>query len=156
MKKLIALALTAGLVAGAMAMPADAAKKKKKKVVKVTREATGTYQAPTPIAAGLCGQADAVGCVTIPAALGEKYVTAKVTDSHGQPVAVAVKADLDGNGNTEVLYGTFCGETTEPILIDEGATVTFWVGISPDTAALGCAPGTGTQGTVTATFSNLP
>ena len=153
MRKSVVTLLVLGLLFGSLVGAADA--KKKKKVTKVTREVQGTYQAPAG-AAGLCGQTDAVGCVAIVSGATEKYVTAKVTDAHGQPVAVAVKADLDDNGSTETLYGTFCGETTEPIAIQPGAEIIFWVGITPDTATIGCAPGEATTGTVDTVFSNMP
>jgi hypothetical protein len=81
-------------------------------------------------------------------------VTAKVTDSNGLPVPVAVKADLDGDNTTETLYGTFCGETEEPIEVDPGVEVTFWVGITADNAGMGCPPPT--TGSVDVVFSNLP
>ena len=157
MKKTFVMLLVLGLIAGMMSAPVDAKKKKKKKkkVVKIERVAQGTYIAPAT-AAGNCTQTDGVGCMTIQAGATESYLTAKITDTHGQPVAVAIKADLDGDMQSETLYGTFCGETAEPIKIDPGAEIIFWIGITPDTAALGCAPGEATQGTLDVTFSNLP
>jgi hypothetical protein len=155
MKRSLVLLLVLGLVAGMMAGPVEAKKKKKKKVIKITREAQGTYLAPAS-AAGNCTQTDGVGCMTIASGATENYLTAKITDAHGQPVAVAIKADLNGDAQSETLYGTFCGETAEPIKIDPGAEIIFWIGITPDTAAMGCAPGEATQGTLDVTFSNLP
>lgn len=149
MKRLIVLVMILGMVVGSLAS-AEAAKKKKK----VTREAQATYTSTGVVAAGNCTQMDAVNCPRIPSGLGEKYLTAKVTDASGQAVPVAVKADLDGDNSTEKLYGVFCGETTEPIKIDPGVEITFWVGVTRDTAALGCAGAT--QGTVDAVFSNMP
>ena len=155
MKKVIAIALSVGLLAGAYAMPADA-KKKKKKVVKVTREVQGTYAAPATVV-GNCTQTDGVGCMTIPAGSEEKFLTAKVTDSSGQPVLVSVDADLDGDMQSETNYGFFCGETTEPIAIDPGAQIIFWVSAVTDAPARAdCPPGQGTSGTLDVTFSNLP
>ena len=155
MKKVLSVALVIGLLAGAYAMPADA-KKKKKKVVKVTREVQGTYAAPATVV-GNCTQTDGIGCMTIPSGSEERFLTAKVTDSSGQPVLVSVDADLDGDAQSETNYGTFCGETTEPIEIDPGAQIIFWVSAVTDAAdRAGCPPGQGTSGTLDVTFSNLP
>ena len=159
MKKTITVVLTIGLVAASLAMPAEAAKKKKKKAakpVKVERQAQGTYQAPATVV-GNCTQTDGIGCMTIATGSGETFITAaKITDSTGQPVVVSVAADLDGDIQTETQYGTFCGELTEPLQIDPGASIVFWVGRAVDAATTGCAPGVGTSGTLDVTFSNMP
>ena len=155
MRKAITVLLVLGLLAGALAMPAEAKKKKKKKVTKVTREAQGTYIAPATVV-GNCTQTDGVGCMTIQSGATEQYLTATATDAHGQPVSIAVDADLDGDGTTETSYGSFCGTTAEAIQFDPGAAIVFWVG-RPDVAVVdGCAPGIATQGTLDVTFSNMP
>lgn len=158
MKKILILMMVVGLMVGATT--ADAAQKKKKKKraepQKVEREATGTYTSTAVIGAGLCAQEDAVNCVRIPAGPEEIYVKAVVKDNTGQTVPVAVKADLDGDNRTEKLYGTFCGETEEPIQIDPGVEITFWVGHSRDTATDGRACAPPTQGSIVVTFSNMP
>ncbi len=143
-----------GLIFG-MVATAEAGKKKKKKVVKIEREAQGTYAAPATLV-GNCTQTDGVGCMTIAAGPEELFLTAKVTDAHGQPVSISVEADLDGDSTTETTYGSFCGETTEPIQIDPGASVIFWVGRADVAVVDGCAPGTATQGTLDVVFSNMP
>ena len=157
MKKTIAVALALGLLVGALVAPAEAGKKKKKrkKPVRVERQVQGTYAAPATVV-GNCTQTDGIGCMTITNGPGEKYLTASVTDEHGQPVAISVAADLDGDIQTETTYGAFCGETEEPIEVDEGVDLVFWVGRAADAIALACAPGIGTQGTLDVTFSNLP
>ena len=154
MKRSITVLLVLGLIFSAFAVvPAQA--KKKKKPVKVERTAQGTYAAPATLV-GNCTQTDGVGCMTIASGTNESYITAKVTDQHGQPVSIAVDADLDGDGTTETNYGSFCGETTEPIQIDAGAAIVFWVGRADVAAVDGCAPGIATQGTLDVTFSNMP
>lgn len=155
MKRILVLVMVLGLVVGST-VTADAAKKKKKnkKPQKVERQATGTYQSTGVVAVGTCAQNDAINCVRIPAAATEQFVSAVVKDDTGQAVPVAVKADLDGDNRTETLYGVFCGETEEPIQIDPGIEVTFWVGITSDNAALACPPPT--SGSIDVTFSNLP
>ena len=152
MKRAIAAAMVLGMLVATVST-AEAGKKKKKPA-KVTREAQATYTSTVVVAAGNCTQTDAINCPRIASGSNESYITAKVTDATGQPVPVAVKADKDGDRSTETLYGVFCGETAEPIQIDPGVEVTFWIGKSPDTAALPC--GAASQGTVDVTFSNLP
>ncbi len=152
MKKTLSLLLTLGLLVGlvAMAPSADAAKKKAKK-----RKAQGTYAAPATVV-GNCTQTDGIGCMTIQSGPGEKYITATATDAHGLPVSISVDADLDGDMSTETNYGSFCGETEEPIQIEPGVALVFWVGRA-DVALLDqCAPGIATQGTLDVTFSNMP
>lgn len=153
MKRVFTILVIFGLLVGAMGMPAEAKKKRKPK--KVERKAEGTYAAPATVV-GNCTQTDGIGCMTIPSGPKEQYVTGKVTDEHGQPVVISVEADLDGDSTTETDYGVFCGETEEPIKIDPGAEIIFWVGRADVAALNGCAPGIGTQGTLEVTFSNLP
>jgi hypothetical protein len=155
-RKLLALMMVASLVF-AMVATAEAGKKKKKpkKPAKTEREAQGTYAAPATLV-GNCTQTDGVGCMTIATGPSESFLTAKVTDAHGQPVSISVDADLDGDMTTETNYGSFCGATEEPIQIDPGASIVFWVGRADVAAADGCAPGVATQGTLDVVFSNLP
>lgn len=156
MKRSVIVVLVLGLIAGGMlAAPAEAKKRKKKRVVKVERVAQGNYIAPATIV-GNCTQADGIGCMTIAAGSNERYLTAKVTDQHGQPVAISIEADLDGDMQTETSYGAFCGETTEPITIEPGVSLVFWVGRPDIVATTACAPGFASQGTLDVTFSNLP
>lgn len=154
MRKAIAVALALGLLGGALIAPAEAGKKKRKPK-KVEREAQGTYAAPATVV-GNCTQTDGIGCIGILSGPGEKYITATVTDTHGQPVAVTVDGQTDEDINTDVTYGSFCGETAEPIKIDPGVQLVFWIGRADDAAAQACAPGIGTQGTLDVVFSNLP
>lgn len=156
MKKILVLFMILGLVVGSITT-AEAGKKKKKrkKPKRVEREAQGTYAAPATLV-GNCTQQDGIGCMTIQAGPKEKFVTAKVTDDHGQPVAIRVSADLDGDSSTETTYGDFCGETEEPIKVDPGTALVFWVGRADVAIPMGCAPGIATQGTLDVVFSNLP
>lgn len=156
MKKSIAFLLVLGLVASFAGTPAFAGKKKKPK--RIEREAQGNYVAPATVV-GNCTQTDGVGCMTIATGGTEEYLTASVTDGTGQPVFVTVQADLDGDARSETFYGSFCGETTEPIKFDRGAALIFWVGPAsriPDRVSSGCVPGQGTEGTLDVTLSNMP
>ena len=153
------LTVVALMVSALVAPDALAGKKKKKKAkkpAKVERKVTGSYAAPATVV-GLCSQDDAVGCVRIPSGPEETYLTsAKVTDSHGQPVVVGVAADLDSSGSTETYYGHFCGELPEPIQIDPGVEITFWIGSPLHQPNAPCPPGFATQGTIDITYANMP
>ena len=154
MKRILVLMMALSLVVGAVA--SAEAGKKKKKPKKVERTVEGTYDGPTLVIAGFCGQSGAIGCVELVAGANESFVTAEVTDAHGQPVFVQIGADTDGNNQDDTSYGSFCGSTDEPLVVDPGATLHFWVGVSPDPSIAGCVPGLATTGKITATFSNLP
>lgn len=149
MKKLVVVALTAGLIAGgALAGPAEAGKKKKPK--KVTREVVfdyvcpcfGLYQFGGLTGTNLGGGPFAVGA--------ESYLTAVAEDASGQAVHVSINQDTDGDGFNDPV-GEFCGETTEPMPINPGLEIRVFVGeAKPD------CPGPAAGGTITFTLSNLP
>lgn len=152
MKRFMVMFLILGLIAGSV-VTAEAKKKKKPK--RVERTVEGSYDLPPLVVAGTCAQSGAIGCVLIATGSEEAFLTAEVTDAHGQPVSVQVSANTDGEIGDDVTFGTFCGETTEPIPFDPGSELHFWVGsLGPELA--GCPPGIATTGTVTVTLSNLP
>jgi hypothetical protein len=135
---------------------AEAKKKKKKKNAKVERKVEGGYDAPALIIAGSCAQTGAIGCVSIVTGPKEKFLKAKINDSHGQPAFVSIGADLDGNNQDDTSYGSFCGETTEAIPVDPNVELHLWVGLQIDPAFAGCVPGAATSGTISVTLSNRP
>lgn len=152
MKRTLAIALALGLLAGAMVVPAEAGKRKPKKV---ERTVEGSYDLPPLVLVGTCAQTGAIGCVSLMSGAKERFVTAKITDAHGQPVGVSISADLDGQFGDDESYGAFCGETEEPIAVPPGTELHFWVGAATDIGP-DCVPGAATNGTISATFSNLP
>jgi hypothetical protein len=141
-----------GLIAGSVAT-AEAKGKKRPARVERTVEATyGPYPAP------VTGCNEALGkfyCLALETRVSEAFLTAKVTDAHGQPVFVEV-VSRQGNG-----YAFFCGETTEPIRVYPGDELHFYVArpltrdlFDPD---LDCpAHRVKTTGTISVTLSNLP
>jgi hypothetical protein len=157
MKKAIVTALVLGLVAGSLALPAEAGKKKKKKkkVTKVERSVTGTYDAPALVIAGACGQDGAIGCVTFATGAEETWITElKITDQHGQPVYAELAQNLDDDNISETDLGTLCGELAEPVQFTAGFEIYVWILTPPRDPT--CVPGQGTSGKVEATLSNLP
>ncbi len=148
MRKLLVAAAVAGLVAGSVAT-AEAGKKKGPK--KVTRTAEASYAAPARFYWAPTG--DNIGGVTFPTGAGESYVSITIEDDAGMDVAAAVGQDPEGDGT--VAATDFCTSTEEPVAIDPGIEVTVFVYAGPCTAPAP-APAFATQGTVVATFSNLP
>ena len=158
MKRAVTILLLIGLVAATFAMPAEAKKKKKKVAApaRVERVVQGAYDAPALIVVGACAQTGAIGCVSIQTGPGETYLKAKINDSHGQPAYVAISADSNGDSQDDTSYGSFCGETAEPIAFDPGVELHLWVGLQADPGFVGCAPGVATNGTISVTLSNMP
>ncbi|MFN2588421.1 MAG: hypothetical protein ABR613_09950 [Actinomycetota bacterium] len=167
MKKAIVVALTAGLLAGALVGPADAGKKKKKPApppapVKVERVVELPYQVPnigvaTPATAGgfcMLSLDNPGTCVNIPLQAGEAYVKIEVKDASGQKsFGFLSQGDTDGDGIGN-LYGDFCGAHPEPI---EMLSQSVPLQISIYNGARGdCVPSIATSGMITATLSNLP
>ena len=151
MRRTLTVALIIGLIAGSLVAPAEAGKRKR------TRKVQGSYDAPTLVVAGSCTQTGAIGCVAIATGATERFLRARVTDQHGQPVYVSVQANLEGGDNQDdTSYGSFCGKTKKPIPVDPGVELHLWVGFSPDPGFVGCVPGIATTGTITARLSNLP
>lgn len=158
MKRYIAIIMILGLVVGSITTAEAAKKKKKKKAPKKTeRTVEGGYDAPPLVIAGTCAQSGAIGCVSIATGPKEAFITkATVTDAHGLPVVVGVSANTDGQIGDDVSYGEFCGELEEPMQIDPGVELHFWVGVIADVVSQRCAPGLATTGTISVTLSNLP
>lgn len=108
-----------------------------------------------------CALSGGAGCVTLDTLPTETSLTAKVTDAHGQPVSVwvvdAAERQIESDGPNFV-YGTFCGQTTEPIRFKAGAELELWVGgewwptwwVVPEVPR--CLPGVATTGTVSVTL----
>ena len=154
MKRFLIGFMVLGLMTGAV-VSAEA----KKGPARRERTFTGSYKTPfVPFNAG-CSRTDGRGCVTVYTRSTESFLTARVTDTLGVPVFVQVWEDTDGRGVEDVLHGTFCGETTEPISFPPGTELHFWVGFTYSYPAPyeSCPDGLiATTGTVTVTLSNLP
>jgi hypothetical protein len=157
MKRFLIMFAVLGLVAASMAT-AEAKKPRKR----VERTVEGTYDTQFVPFGGLvthtCAKKDAKGCVIIDTRANEAYFTARAVDAHGQPVLVTVTgwSPDAGPGRT---YGTFCGETEEPIAFDRGEKLRFSLGYWDQglpTNWASCPPGFGTTGMISVTLSNVP
>ena len=156
MKRILILLMLLGLVAGSVA---TAEARRREKPIRAERTVTGNYTNQFVPFSGLagfhCSEQFAQGCISVRTRAKESYFTAKVTDAHGQPVLVTVTGP--GAYPTAVVYGTFCGETTEPISFDPGTDLHFDIGYWDPylpTPWADCPPGFGTTGTLSVTLSN--
>ena len=158
MKRSVVLLLVIGLLAGALTVPAEAAKKKKKKkkAQRVERVVEVDYQAPaigiSPPGTGVCLR-PTNSCGDIVIGAGELYAKVEITDATGTPVAFSLGQDTDPDTvGTEHDLGQFCGTTgDDPVALEPGfAIVVFPWALGPACGAVA------TQGTVKATLSNLP
>lgn len=166
MRRALAVALAVGLLAGAYAAPAEAAKKKKKKPVRVERVVEFEYMCPCGVKVLGAGPAWQFGSLTggennigggfVPFDPStEKFLKVESEDSFGRPVAIRIAMDTDPN-DTSVnnTVADVCGATEEPIELPD-VEAEFRVFVTNGT----CADGTPTfasQGIITFTFSNLP
>ncbi|HVE92623.1 MAG TPA: hypothetical protein VNE62_10060 [Actinomycetota bacterium] len=148
MRRILITFLAFGLLIGAV-VPAQA-------TTRVERTVEGSYGAYPAPATGCNEVLGPWACLGIPTEATEAYFTAKVTDTHGQPVYVEVRSD----GGSTVNH--FCGETSEPIYFTPGSGLEFDLGLGRGPVPLpglnGC-PATDsikTSGTIRVTLSNLP
>lgn len=156
MKRFLILLMVLGLIAGSVA---TAEAKGRKRPTRVERTVEGRY-GPYPAPVTGCNEAlGSFACLVVEARPTEAFFTAKVTDAHGQPVFVEVRNDYG-------LIAIFCGETTEPIAINQGSsrwwredarrTLEFYVGLNnwPGDTGLDCpVHRVKTTGTISVTLS---
>ena len=149
----LAIATAAALMAVSFqAQPADAGKKKKK--IERTEErdyvgATGVRGAQDSPCAG-----EPVGCVVFPVEPGERFVSIDVADAAGDDIwaSVYIYGYSDGTDTHEHV----CGRSESPLALAEGLEELVVITTQTTAGATNPCPGPATQGTVTATFSNIP
>jgi hypothetical protein len=151
MKRSLIVFMVVGLVAGSV-MTAEA--KGNKRPTRVERTVEGSYGPyPSPVT-GCNEPLGTFSCMVVATRWTESFYTAKVTDTHGQPVLFSVWSDY-GDGE-----GVFCGETPEPIAFSPHAQLHFHVAEPTwitSGHALECpANRIKTTGTISVTLSNRP
>jgi hypothetical protein len=157
MRKTMAIALALGLLAGAFVGPAEAAKKKKKKPVRVERVVEIQYASPGIGVAPLGGYpVNFPDGVDIPTLSTELFMKIEIEDASGQKTwGFISQGDLDGDGLNNDGYANFCGSMEEPV--DVAAPGSSIIGVYMYNGA--CDDGTPsvmTSGTIKITFSNMP
>lgn len=165
MRRALAVALAVGLLAGAYAAPAEAAKKKKKPV-RVERVVEFEYQCPCGVKVmgtgpgwqfgSLTGGENNIGGGFVPFDPStERFLKVESEDPLGMPVAINISMDTDPN-DTSVnnSVANICGATEEPIELPD-VEAEFRVFVTSGTCADG-TPTAASGGVITFTFSNLP
>ncbi|HEY7874728.1 MAG TPA: hypothetical protein VIG64_06360 [Actinomycetota bacterium] len=153
MKKSIVVLLVLGLIMGALVGGAEAKKKKKKKPpvpTKITRVVEFEYTCPC-VGQYQFGSATGTNLGGGPIATGAEdlYITGEAVDASGQPVAVDINQDTDGDGFNDAV-GSFCGKSEAPIAITPGLEIRVFVG-NPE-----ICPGAAAGGTIKFELSNMP
>lgn len=165
MKKTLSVLVMIGLLAATMAVPAEAGKKKKKKVapvpVKVERVVEVAYDHPGIGAAPVGGYPAGFPAAATEIATGpeDKYFKVEVLDASGQKVwGFISQGDLDGNGVNDDGYGDFCGSHDAPQPVAAPGTPILGIYAYSGTCGpdYGGTPSVMTQGTIKVTFSNMP
>lgn len=146
MKRFVVIAVTVGLIAGALAAAPAQAKKKKPK--RTTRTEEGVYNGGAGVATLY---AINFGGARWDTATTEHYVTVELTDMTGQTVGFDLGQDPDGDSQAAII-GSGCGKTTIPVPIQGGVPVIVFVG-----SLTACGdPAPAFKGTIKITFSNIP
>lgn len=150
MRRAATILLVMGLVGAGMAAPADAAKKKKKAVVRVVE---AFYTQPAVGVGGVGGACPAGACPSIATATNETYAIIVVEDDHSPSGYVSFNYDSDGDGFQNPGSGPdVCGSTPEPVAVEPGVSYTAW----PWPVGVPCPGSASTSGKITMLLSNDP
>lgn len=155
MRRLIVTCIILGLLAGAMIVPAEAGKKKKRKPKRVERTAEGAYENPAIGIPGVVGTSSLGGAVEFGLGPKEKFVSVEIEDASGQPVMATMSQEQDPSTPSWNIIATFCGQTEEPVETLPGVPIRVSVYTTPGPSHPTCM-GPASSGTITGTFANLP
>lgn len=143
MKRLLILFITMAMtVGGAVTVEA-------KQSVRSERTLRGSYRPyPSPVTG--CNEAlGSWACMIVQPRLSERFVSVKVTDTHGLPVYFSILHPRTG------FWAEFCGETTRPVAFPAGGDLEIEVGVSRMVTQTACpASSVKTTGTITVKLSN--
>lgn len=147
MKRLLIVVLAMGVMAGSVT---TAGAHQPRRVERTVVGHYGPYPAPVT---GCSSPLGSFSCLAVRASLTETSFTAKVTDTHGQPVYVEVLISPPNSGDFDTFV--FCGETTRPIRIPARAGLSFHIGLAYTSLWPDCpANRVKTTGTISVTLSN--
>jgi hypothetical protein len=147
MKRLLTMFLVLGLTFGSVTT-VEAQRAHRRRVARTVEYA---YEGPFVTQTTGCESYGRTwGCGTIKTRSTEAFLTAKVSDAHGQPVFVEVMTRYGDS------VGTFCGKTTDPIRFERGADLFFYIGADWVTPLDCPAQRISTTGVISFTLSNRP
>ena len=142
MRRVWTVLLVLGLIAGMMAAPAEAGKKKKAKKPTV-RTLEVRYENPAFGLGGVGGGCS--GCPSIAFAPDETYAVFIIEDDVSPSGYIDLSYDVDGDGLQDLGAGpTVCGSTPEPVEVEPSASYTAW----PWVAGAGCPGSSSLAGTI--------
>lgn len=142
MKKTLGVILILGLLVGAMSLPAEAGKKKKKKKPTV-REVVVRYENPAFGVGGVGGGCS--GCPSVPTGPDERFAIIQIKDDVSPSGYVSFAYDSDGDGVQNLTAGpSVRGETPEPVAMEPNTSYTAW----PWAAGTGCPGSSSTSGEI--------
>lgn len=142
MRRVWTIVLVLGLIAGAMAAPAEAGKKKKAKKASV-RTFEVRYENPAFGIGGVGGGCS--GCPSLVFGAEEKYAVILIEDDVSPSGYINLSYDADGDGLQDLDAGpTVCGSTDGPVEIEPGTAYTAW----PWLAGVGCPGSSSVAGTI--------
>ena len=147
MRRFLIMFMVLGLTTGALTTAE--AKKSRQRVERTVEGTYGSYPAPIT---GCNSPLGSYACMVVKTKPGERFFTAKVTDTHGQPVFVEVHAFSESQ--LRIFY--FCGETDQPIPIDPESSLEIDIGLGRSDLGLDCPTKVKTMGKISVTLSNLP
>jgi hypothetical protein len=150
MRRTVTALLVLGLIAGSLAAPAEAGKKKKKKPKKTTRTLEVRYDNPAIGSPGIGGFTTTPGVTTAPK---EVFVSVEQTDDISPLPFVRLAWDTDGDGTNDTGFTVCGGKTEEPAPIPGGIELNIFPYVAPGPQ---CPTGFNTAGTIKFTFSNRP
>lgn len=141
MRRVWTVMLVLGLIAGMMAAPAEAGKKKRKKATVRTFEVR--YENPAFGVGGVGGGCS--GCPTIAFGPKEKFAVIVIEDDMSPSGYVSLAYDQDGDGTQDLGAGpAVCGSTPEPVEVEPGTGYTAW----PWPAGIECPGSSSFAGTI--------
>lgn len=149
MRRALTILLLFGLLAGTMAVPAEAGKRKKKSKKATVRTFEVRYESPAIGIGGIGGGCS--GCPDIPVGPKETFAVFVIEDDFSPSGYIDLAYDSDGDGIQD-LGNSVCGSTEEPIPVDPGVTYTAW----PWLVGADCPGSSSFSGTIKAMFSSDP